>query len=186
MSIKAKLLSPLQSEKGRGAVANPQLAFETIYLEHSPFVRRSIYWMVGPQAIDDLVQECFVKIWQNLPKFSGTSSLKTWIYRIAMNAAIDHLRKQKKLWHLRGESKIPIEVAPVNDIALTQLIEKGILALPPKLRSVFVLYYKMELSVQEVAEALDLAEGTVKSRLFTARQTFIDFLQAHGVNYEKA
>lgn len=183
MALKTKLFSPLQSETGRVTIKGPFSDIESIYAEYNSFVRRSLFWMVGPDALDDLVQECFVKVWQNLSRFSGQSSIKTWIYRIAMNTAIDHLRKQKRHWFLKTQQET-VSVVPANDLELPQLIEKGIQQLPLKLRSAFVLFYKMELSVQEVGEALGLPEGTVKSRLFKSRQTFVRYLQESGVHYE--
>ncbi len=163
---------------------NVEFDFERVYQQNQNYVRRCLYWMVGPEILDDLVQETFVKVWKHKKSFRKSADLKTWIYRIAINTAIDYLRKKK------------IETVPIASyqdqgsesdtkrLETSQMIDRAILKLPIKHRAVFNLFYKMELSVKEVSDTLKISEGTVKSRLHKARQIFIADLKKQGVNYE--
>lgn len=154
--------------------------FEAIYHEYSLYVRRTLYWVGGPEVLDDLVQETFVRVWKALPKFKQQSTMKTWIYRIAMNVAYDSLRKKKDIYKGVEPKKSSNDF---ESLEMSQVIDRCILAIPLKRRSVFVLHYKMELSVEETAEALKVSQGTIKSRLHKARQEFKNNLKAHGVDY---
>ena len=70
--------------------------FKGIYEDNQAFVRKSLYWLVSEDAVDDIVQEVFVKIWQAYSKFANRSKIQTWIYRITMNSAYDYMRKEKR------------------------------------------------------------------------------------------
>src|SRR5687768_2859220 len=69
--------------------------FDRLYDEYHRLVRNVLFNMTGDSALDDLVQETFLKVWQGLPRFAFRSTVKTWVYRIAMNVAIDHLRRRR-------------------------------------------------------------------------------------------
>ncbi len=156
--------------------------FNELYTNYNVYVRKTLYWMAAQDTIDDLVQEVFVKIWKNINKFREESQVKTWIYRITVNTAIDAIRKQK----------ITVEISDVasqnssteKTLILQQLIRNGILKLPEVQRSTFVLYYKQDLSIDEIADILNINTGTVKSRLSRARDDFTEYLRKNGVNYE--
>ena len=68
--------------------------FEIFYRNHQAFVRRVIFRMSGSRELDDLVQETFLKAWKGKASFQSGSSERTWVARIAMNTAIDRLRKR--------------------------------------------------------------------------------------------
>lgn len=157
--------------------------FHQIYIQNEAYVRKCLYWMLSKETIDDVVQEVFVKVWMNLKKFENKSSIKTWIYRIAANCAYDHIRKEKKYVANEQIDDVAAEVGGDFEAGQIhqQLLKKAVGELSAKQRVVFVLFYIQELSVEEVAEALKLSVGTVKSRLFGAREVMSAELQKHGV-----
>lgn len=157
--------------------------FREVYQNYNSFVRASLFWMVGSEPLDDLVQETFVKIWKSHSKFKGKAQLKTWIYRIAMNTAKDYSRKRGRYQAFLNESGF-LKTQNQPDLELAQGIEKCILQLDIRKREAFVLYYKMELTIEEVAKSLDIPEGTVKSRLHKGRDEFIKNLKKLGFEYD--
>ncbi len=158
-------------------------SFREVYEHYHSYVRASLYWMVGSEPLDDLVQETFVKVWKSFDSFQGESHIKTWIYRIAINTAKDFLKKKGRYLSVLNEKGF-LKAENPRDLALADAIEKSILSLNLKHREVFVLYYKIELSVEEVAESLNLPQGTVKSRLHKGREIFIKNLKKIGFSYE--
>ena len=174
-------MDALKREVGQVGLSSSD--FQNLYLEYRDFVRRSIYWMVGEAAVDDLVQETFIKVWRKSHLFKGESSVKTWIYRIAMNTAKDYWRKHSRSleFSLEAEGEQGIE----SRLIVSQIIDLSILQIPYKQRSCFVLYYKMELTIEEISKSLRIPQGTVKSRLNKARILFVQQIKKHGVYYDK-
>jgi len=132
----------------------------------------------------DLVQETFMKAFSSLATYRSEFKFSTWLYRIAANTAIDHLRKQRmKMLSLDSPSQsddgpIEIEVAdnsynPENDLINREQrfsINEAIESLPEKYRVVIVYRHKDDKSYDEIADALSLPVGTVKARIFRARE----------------
>ena len=161
--------------------------FEQIYQDNRDYVRRTLFWLIHRDAkdsIDDLVQEVFVKVWRSLSKFEGKSSVKTWIYRITVNTAYDYMKGEKNMAVSAMIDPPPENRTVDHDLFIKDVIHRGIQILNPKQRIVFVLHYKEALSLDEISESLSLPKGTVKSRLFNAREQFGDFLRRNGVSYE--
>jgi RNA polymerase sigma-70 factor (ECF subfamily) len=134
---------------------------------------------------EDLLQEVFLKAYSSLPKFKGDSSFYTWIYRIAINRSINFLKKRKKRWALsldnvddgieRDESYVELSSreSPVRDMGISELQEKlneALQQLSEKHRTVVVLHDIQGIPHQEIGRMLGVSEGTVRSRLFYARQ----------------
>ena len=160
-------------------VSSKLKTFKSYYLEERDFVRSVIYWMIRSESVDDLVQETFIKAWKSFSTFENKSSFRTWIYRIAHNVACDYLRKTKNkpgytenIDELQGKE----EKYEIKD-----LIDRSLFLLDEKKREVFILYYKMEYNMSEVAALIEIPEGTVKSRLFKAREIVQKFLLENGV-----
>ncbi len=150
--------------------------FHKIYLEHRDFIRSSIYWMVRSEVVDDLVQETFLKAWRGFEHFDKNSSVRTWLYRIGMNTTYDYLRKVNR------EQKIePNEEEDNSSIEIDDLITKGVKQLSEKQREVFILFYRLEYTQKEIAYLINAPEGTVKSRIFHAKEKFVKFLKKNGV-----
>lgn len=118
---------------------------------------------------DDLTQETFVKVWQNLEKFKQESELFTWIYRIATNECLSFLRKKKNKYFLpiadvSKELLRKLETSNYisgDEIALK--LQKVLLTLPEKQRLVFNMKYFDELKYEEIAEILKTSVGALKA-----------------------
>jgi RNA polymerase sigma-70 factor (ECF subfamily) len=133
---------------------------------------------------EDVVQDAFLKAFQNLEQFQGQSKFYTWLVRIAVNEALMRLRRRRpeRMVSLdedinTGEDTIPREVADwspnpeqlYNQSELREILQKTIQGLPPSFRTVFVLRDVEGLSTEETADALGLSIPAVKSRLLRAR-----------------
>jgi RNA polymerase sigma-70 factor (ECF subfamily) len=142
----------------------------------------------------DLTQDAFIKAYKNLDRFRLESSYYTWLYRIAMNVAIDHIRKMKKRKHEAFDEGIAARdgdgaIAAAHDRGnpdkalgrkqLSAQIFDALDKLSPDHRQVIVLREIEGLSYKEIAETMEIAEGTVMSRLFYARRKLRDVLKAH-------
>ena len=160
--------------------------FKKIYAEHHPLIHRYLTRMVGPAEAEDLAQEVMVKVSRSLPDFRGQSKLSTWIYRIATNTALDHLRSpaHRELKH-HTIAHAPSAPTPALEVEVAdkrpsverllirremhQCIRDFIAGLPPEQRTVLVLSELEEMKNAEIAEILGLTLDTVKIRLHRAR-----------------
>jgi len=127
--------------------------------------------------VEDLCQEALVKVVQGLPRFdpSGTARLSTWILTVATRTCIDRLRRERR----RPEAPLPDEPIQTGDEASPELtasrrelarrVERTMAALPDEQRAVLVLRAYHDLDYDEIARALEIEVGTVKSRLGRAR-----------------
>lgn len=137
---------------------------------------------------DDATQEALIKIVRNLPRFDGRSSFGTWAYRIATNAALDELRKRKRrpsLTMVRDDDSGEVRLEPVDDLAGRRVeaiadrlaIDSALADLPEDFRAAVVLRDVGDLDYAEIAEVLDVAVGTVKSRIARGRRMLADGLR---------
>ncbi len=137
--------------------------------------------MVGRQDADDAMQLAFMQVFRKLDRFSGGSSLETWIYRVATNEALQFLRRRKRdnvdTLSLEPESKVSQSGLRLED---AEMLEAGLGKLEPELRAVLTLKEVQELSYAEIAEIMDIPEGTVGSRLNRARRELRDELERLG------
>ena len=144
----------------------------------------------NPEDAAEAAQEAFLAAWQGLGSFRGDSAFSTWLYRLASNACVDLLRREGR--H-RGavsldDEELNLEIpapAPTPQEAaerreLGERIEAGLRALPPEYRSVLVLREIQQLRYDEIARALDLDVGTVKSRISRGRKRLRSFLLEDG------
>lgn len=137
---------------------------------------------------EEITQAAFLKAWQGLPKFQGRAAFSSWLYRLTFNAATDFLRKKSRRprdlsLEDPGLSPLPHPgPSPEDRSALRedrQVLWQSLEALPPPLREILLLREVEGLSYQELALALDLEEGTVRSRLFRARKSLRKLLLEH-------
>jgi len=160
------------------------LDFPSIYAEYYPKIVSYIRRMVGEAEAEDVAQEAFVKISKSLDGFRGESKLSTWIYRIATNAAMDHLRRPSTKQSARhvydvGEDGGPgndsiVDSAPLHDTLLirkdmTDCIRGLVNALSEKYRTVLVLADLEGFTNAEISDVLGVSLDTVKIRLHRAR-----------------
>ena len=138
--------------------------------------RRALALLGNPDAAQDALQATLIAAYRFLKSFRGASSIYTWLYRILSNKCHDHFQKQKKSVPLDVGACEPIlrdeRVNLQKNLELSEdaryLMEK-VNALPKKYRKVILYRYYDNLSYAEIAELICVKEGTVKSRLFQAR-----------------
>lgn len=135
--------------------------------------------------LEDLCQDIFIKIYQELPKFRFQSKLSTWIATVAYRTAINYAKKKKlPLSELSEQAfnALPSEFNPEDDSiqkSQQELIHKAVEKLPLHYRTVLTLYHLEGMSYQEIGEITDMPAGTVKNYLFRARKILKDKLQIH-------
>ena len=152
-------------------------AFETLYRAHSGRLFGLLTRMTGSaHDAEDLLQDVFVHAHRKLASFRGESSLGTWLYRLAVNQCLDHLRgKQSRMARATAsldedEAPEPAAPAPALPAPIARIdLERAIAQLPEGCRAAFVLHDVQGLEHREVGEALGIAEGTSKSQVHKAR-----------------
>lgn len=135
------------------------------------------------EQVEDLVQEAFVKAFENLSSYNKNYAFSTWLYRITTNHTIDYLRKKKlktvsmdePIKTREGEMSMQISGKAETDRKIikeqrSKIIKKAIDDLPEKYRKVIEMRHLEELSYQEISEELDIPLGTVKAHIFRARE----------------
>jgi RNA polymerase sigma-70 factor (ECF subfamily) len=174
--------------------------FQNIYVSFSEKIRRYLARLVREADVEDVTQEVFLKVNASLAEFRGDSSLSTWLYRIATNAAIDHNRKSSTgLKEQTAEEHLPDDSMTEESMAVDptppqdrQLIRKemndcikGVVdGLPENYRTVLILSDLEELTNNEIAEVLDISLETVKIRLHRARTRLKKELEHHCSFYK--
>lgn len=180
-----RLLSALQ--------AGDEGAYEQLIERFQTPVYNLAYRLLNDQAdASDVLQEVFLKIFRNVNHFRGESSLKTWVYRIAVNEA--HNRRRWQFRHRRGETGIedvfddcetrekPLVDAGETPFDFTMnreaqtLLEEGLATINPVYRAVLVLREVEEMSYEDIAEILEVSMGTVKSRIVRGREVLRKYL----------
>lgn len=158
-------------------------AFSELVCLHSRGVSRVVFRMCGDlQLAEDAAQEAFLQAWQHLPSYRPGMSLRNWLYRIAVNAAIDMLRRNKQILPGSLEDMPLQDRAPGPETVATReeqvaFIQKAVLSLPEASRAVLVLREYEGMSYQEISDALDIPLGTVMSRLNYARKLIKKMLE---------
>lgn len=169
-------------------------AFGQLVEAHQSKIYSLCYRMTGnAEDAADLTQEVFLSAWRSLSRFQEQSSFGTWVYRMATNASIDFLRREKRRQVLsmtmeedseERQAQVPDErYSPhrlLEQKEARQAVVDALAALSPEHRQVLVLREMEGLSYQEIGQLLDLEEGTVKSRIARARLALRDFLIKSG------
>ena len=140
--------------------------------------------MCGPDSAEDVTQEAFLAAWRALPEFRGYCRFSTWLYRLVSNAAIDCLRREKKHrdtgdvddLELPDGGPSPQEQAERSDTR--NAVRRALDRLSPEHRQVLLLRFMQELDYGEIARALNVSEGTVKSRINRAKSKLREVLAA--------
>lgn len=168
-------------------VAGDQVAFSELYLRYKSRMYYYFYRMLGNSAdqANDFLQELFMKLIEKPDSYRSEYNFSTWLYSIANNMCKNEYRRRsvRMGYQAEGTANAPFELISDASIEPEQVMEKVFRTLDllgEEHRSAFLLRYREGFSVKEVAEILDLAEGTVKSRLFYARK-----LLAEKLNYLK-
>jgi RNA polymerase sigma-70 factor (ECF subfamily) len=158
-------------------------AGERLVTEHYPRIYRLLRHLTGSiDNAEDLTQQTFVKAWQALAAFRGEASLATWLHRIAYHEYTHWLRARREHSPLDDAAAVADEGAAQE---LEAILLRSVLAqLSREHHETFLLYHVQGLSVREVAAVLEVPAGTVKSRLFIARQRLRELLQSTEPNVQ--
>lgn len=162
-----------------------QNAFAEIVDLYKDKIYQLCYRMLGnSHEAEDIAQEAFIRAYVNIHTYDLDRKFSTWLYRIATNLSIDRIRKKKPDYYLDAEvsgtegltmySQVAAEISLPEDqietMELQETIQKEILKLPDKYRTVIVLKYIDELSLIEISEILNIPVGTVKTRTHRGRE----------------
>jgi RNA polymerase sigma-70 factor (ECF subfamily) len=167
-------------------------AYEELVRRYYTSVVNIVHRMCGDTSLaEDAAQEAFLRAWVHLSSFHLDSSLRNWLYRIAVNAALDVLRRKTE--DTVGDEKMHrfTDQAPGPEAALiakeqAAFLQQAMQSLPEASRSVLVLREYGELSYEEIATVLDIPMGTVMSRLNYARNRLRETLKAQLLQMEQA
>jgi RNA polymerase sigma-70 factor, ECF subfamily len=146
-------------------------AFVTLMQRHERRVYNLAYRMLGgPEDARDATQDAFLSCFRHLPTFRGESAFSTWLHRIAVNACIDLVRRRKPAASLEGDLVVPPSTGDHADRAAAAAdVQRALLQVPQEFRIVLVLHELQDLPLDEIADALEIPLGTVKSRLHRGR-----------------
>jgi RNA polymerase sigma-70 factor (ECF subfamily) len=140
-----------------------------------PRIHRLLRHLTGRSDVaEDLTQQTFVRAWQALPTFRHQSSLATWLHRIAYHEYTHWLRDRRE--HASLDSAAHLAAPSDSREWETLILSPALARLTSEHRDAFLLYHVQELSIGEIAAILEIPTGTVKSRLFTARQRLRELL----------
>jgi RNA polymerase sigma-70 factor (ECF subfamily) len=164
------------------AAAGDKLAFSQLFFTYKEMVHRVVYRFLRTQDdIDDAVQQTFIELYKSLPGYECKSKFSTWLYRIAVNVSIQYIRKRRiGTWadldpEILADQNTDNDHLEQND--LQKQINQALCSLPLKKRIVIILHDIEERTMEEVAEIIDVPIGTIKSRLFHARDEMRKKLQ---------
>ena len=185
-----------EAELIQSARSGDQNAFAQLVTANQTMVYNLAYRMTGnPDDAADLTQEAFLNAWKGLARFQGHASFSTWLYRLTSNACIDFLRREKRRISLSmtlegGEDEEDRQAqlpdrrySPERELEKKEagaMLRRGLASLAPDYREILILRELEGLSYAEIAQTLELEEGTVKSRLARARLALREFLQKDG------
>jgi RNA polymerase sigma-70 factor (ECF subfamily) len=175
-----------------GLIAGDERAFEELYAQYGEGIQRHVARFVRSDAAQDLAQEVFLRAWQRAEQWDGRGTFKAWLYRIATNLALNHLRtvRRRREQPLYGggaggdivdgdEEDVPAWVfddaalgpgAAVEQSERLAQVRQLVDQLADNKRRLFRLVHEYEMSVRDAADQLGIPEGTAKSRLYYARK----------------
>jgi len=189
-SIEARLVR-LAKTGDRGAFA------DLVELYKDKIYHLGYRMLGGREEAEDLAQETFLRVFRSLERYDESLKFSTWIYRIGTNLAIDRLRKRKATYSLDadvandGEGTdwygmlASEEPTPEGRVLLSETqsrIRAAIEALPEKYRSVVILKYLHDMSLQEIGDVLELPVTTVKTRVHRGREFLRDVLEREEIS----
>lgn len=167
----------------RKFIEGDESTFRTLVIKHREKVRNLVFITLGDREnIDDISQDVFISVYHKLKEFRFESKFTTWLYRITVNKCRDYLRKKKvrSIFVPLSDSDRDYPSGPFSEnIDIPQLVRNAISKLPEKLKIPLILRDIDGLSYKEIAEQLGTEVGTIKSRIFRARETLKIILEPY-------
>jgi RNA polymerase sigma-70 factor (ECF subfamily) len=166
-----------------------QSAFDALFLKYQEFVYNIVYGIIGlAEEARDVTQDVFLQVYRSLPSFRCRSRFATWLYRIAVNRALDSARAAKnRRWLPLKEAHKAVSRPAADPTTATShhaehdAVQRVLMEVPWQHRDVLVLRYFQELSLEEIAEVLQCSVTAVKVRLHRARRYFKEkYMQIYG------
>ena len=153
-------------------------ALEALYHQYKRRVYGLVTRIAGTQDADEVAQEVFVRIFRGLKNFRGDSALGTWIYRLAVNAALTHVTRRSRHGHAGEEvlADLPAQTITPRDLRVAARLEQALAELPAGYRAILVLHDVEGLSHEECASIVGCRVGTSKSQLHKARARMRELL----------
>lgn len=170
----------LANEVIEGAARGERESQRLIYESLGSRVYRTVYRIVGSSDVDDVTQDIFLHLFVNLHKFRFESEFSTWVHRLAVNQALQHLRRSSRKSMVPIESLADVPATEREDPDLNELFEVALSRLDTELCIILDLKESQDLSYRQIAEIVDIPEGTVGSRLNRARRELKGHLLALG------
>ncbi len=158
-------------------------AYSRLVLKHKDKVRNLVYLTLGDtEFIDDISQDVFISVFHKMKDFRFESKFTTWLYRITVNKCRDYLRKKKVrsiFVQIKNSEYNHSATMRTDSIDIPALVRRTIEKLPDKLKEPLILRDIKGFSYKEIAEKLECAVGTVKSRIFRARESLKIILEPY-------
>jgi len=175
---------PGDNELVRECLGGDEHAFEILLLRYQGPVFNAVLRMVRHRdEATDLTQTAFLKAYEQLRHFDSQHKFFSWLYRIAINVAINHLKRHRRLEPLADEwaspARSPEDALVESDLSVH--VQDALMSLPYDYRAVLVLRHFEGCSYDEMARIVGVPEKTVKSRLFSARRQLKELLEARGI-----
>jgi RNA polymerase sigma-70 factor (ECF subfamily) len=162
-------------------IEGDESTFKTLVQRHKDKIRNIIYLMLSTSdSVDDIAQDVLITVYKNLKSFRFESQFSTWLYRITVNKCKDHLRRVKIrsiFSSINNDEQHPSYTPSPENKDVSEIVHKAISQLPEKLRIPLLLKDIEGLSYQEISEAVNCEIGTVKSRIFRAREGLRNILK---------
>lgn len=150
-----------------------------------------LYWKIRRIVLshddaNDVLQNTFVKAWSNLAQFRGKSSLSTWLFRIAINEALDFVRRQKAASKVSADEEPGVAARLMGDPYFDgdeaqARLQEAIARLPEVQRTVFTLKYFDEMKYSEMSKVLDTSEGALKASYHLAVKKITEYLHLNDL-----
>jgi RNA polymerase sigma factor (sigma-70 family) len=171
----------------RRFVQGDREAFETLFRQFQADVHAwSLRIVRDASAADDVVVETFWRAYRGRARFDPARSFGAWLRRIATNAARDQLKASRRHAHAAmDEAAVPAPLPPARDPRVADALDGALRRLSPRLQVVAILALVEELPYAEIADALDVPVGTVKSRVFRATRALRRELARLGIHDEQ-
>ncbi len=159
-----------------------EAAFRRLYLSHRSSVHRIVFRLLGPtDDLEDVIQDVFLQVHRSICNFRGHAKFSTWLHRVAVNVALQHLRRKRSTVVSHPDDRVderpsddssqtPHELAETQD--RLRAVYRALDQISPKKRTVLVMHDMQGMSAQRIAEVVGAPVFTVRTRLFYARREF--------------